>query len=209
MITSHCVIMIRFWTLMERQIFPWLLAAWSSSGPKWRELRQAHIRRHPTSVSVSDWNGRMAHLKKKFKNGVICRKSCMRLQDEGKAVRESSLEVGFFWEGATCSSDDDVGCIVGCLHALIQWFLLDQSRQETWSTEEQLEQECTENKGQTTQNLETYQMKNTGKSYLLQRRHLHRSCQQCPWGRSSVRGMSQPCHLYRHSKKIVTSIAHL
>lgn len=70
-------------------------------------------------------------IKKKFKNGAICRKLCMRFQAEGKAVQESSLEVWFFGEGATCSSDDDVGGIVGCLHALIQWFLLDEPRQET------------------------------------------------------------------------------
>ena len=51
-------------------------------------------------------------------------------------VWESSVEVRFFWEGATCSSDDDVGSVVCCLHTLIQWFLLDQLRQETCNTKE-------------------------------------------------------------------------
>lgn len=62
----------------------------------------------------------------------------MRFQAEGKVVQESSVEVGFFWEGATCSFDDDVGSVVCRLHALIQWFLLDQLRQETCITEGKL-----------------------------------------------------------------------
>lgn len=69
----------------------------------------------------------------------------IRFQAWEEVVRDSSVEVGFFWEGATCSSDDDVGGVVCCLHALIQWFLLDELRQETCTTEGQLEQESREN----------------------------------------------------------------
>lgn len=49
-------------------------------------------------------------------------------------VREASFEVGFFREGAPCSLDDDVGGVVCSLHTMIQWFLLDQLRQETCTT---------------------------------------------------------------------------
>lgn len=70
----------------------------------------------------------------------------MRFQAEGN-VRESSVEVGFFWEGATCLSDDDVGSVVCRLHALIQRSLLDQLRQETCTEEGRLEQKSTENTG--------------------------------------------------------------
>lgn len=38
------------------------------------------------------------------------------------------LEVRFFWEGATCPSDDDVGGVVCRLHALVHWFVHDQLR---------------------------------------------------------------------------------
>lgn len=69
----------------------------------------------------------------------------VRFQAEGN--RESSVEVGFFWERATCSSDDDVGSVVCRLHALLQRFLLDQLRQETCTTEGRLEQKPAENAG--------------------------------------------------------------
>lgn len=43
----------------------------------------------------------------------------------------SSVEVGFLWEGAAGSLDDDVGGVVRCLHAPIQGLFLDKLRQET------------------------------------------------------------------------------
>ncbi len=70
-----------------------------------------------------------------------------------KVVRESSVEVGFFWKGATCSSDDDVGGVVCCLHTLIQWFLLDQLRQITCRTVGNDEEESTKNTGKATSKL--------------------------------------------------------
>lgn len=61
-----------------------------------------------------------------------------RFQAEEKVALKSSVEVGLLWEGATCSSDDDVGSVVGCLHTLNQGFLLDQLRQETYITERKM-----------------------------------------------------------------------
>lgn len=49
-------------------------------------------------------------------------------------LNASSFEVGFLWERAACSLDDDVGGVVCSLHTLIQRFLLDQLRQETCAT---------------------------------------------------------------------------
>lgn len=43
-----------------------------------------------------------------------------------------SVEVGFLWEGAAGSLDDDVGGVVRCLHAPIQGLLLDELRQEAY-----------------------------------------------------------------------------
>lgn len=125
----------------------------------------------------------------------------IRFQVWEEVVRDSSVEVGFFWEGATCSSDDDVGGVVCCLHALIQWFLLDELRQETCTTEGQLEQESRENTDSQQATQKCIKGKKIGKSHLLQKHHLHRLCRQCPWGQFSVQGMSQPCHLNREGTR--------
>lgn len=44
----------------------------------------------------------------------------------------SSVEVGFLWEGAAGSLDDDVGGVVRSLHAPFQGIFLDELRQETY-----------------------------------------------------------------------------
>lgn len=88
-----------------------------------------------------------------------------------------------------------------CLHTLIQWFLLDELGQETCTTEGQLEQESRENTDSQQATQKCIKGKKTGKSYLLQKHHLHRLCRQCPWGQFSVQGMSQPCHLNREGTR--------
>lgn len=57
---------------------------------------------------------------------VVYGRISLKIWAEDKVVSGSSVEVGFFWEGAPRSSDDDVGGIVCCFYTPIQWFLLDQ-----------------------------------------------------------------------------------
>lgn len=45
---------------------------------------------------------------------------------------DASVEVGLLWEGAADPPDDDVGGVVSCSDALLQWLFLDQRWEESW-----------------------------------------------------------------------------
>lgn len=94
-----------------------------------------------------------------------------------------SVEVGFLWEGAAGSLDDDVGGVVRRLHAPIQGLFLDELRQEPCGDSKKVRGNPQETGNG---NMYVYEHKD---SYLLQMHHLHRLCQRCPWGQSSALGM--------------------